>query len=397
MKYFFVLGTNPALSLAELQAVLNLKNPDLIGADFLIADIAGEIVPTNLITKLGGTIKIGLIKKEIKATNKTEELLNIVSKLALEKKQACPTGKFNFGFSDYGNYYFNKKDLGIKLKKYFKDKKINSRFVVSQEKTLSSVVVTQNKLLTRGIEIVLAEKNKQIFIGETLAVQPFKDLSRRDFGRPARDDQSGMLPPKLAQIMINLAQINNPPDLIVDPFCGSGTILSEAILMEHKNIFGSDISIKAIDDTKKNISWIKELYDKQDIKMKFLVKNVLDLSKVLKTESVQAIITEPYLGPQRGQLNLAIIIKELEYLYSGALKEFKEILKSGKRVVMVWPLFYGNKAINPNISGFKIKNFLPPNLIKNEFIKKHCSSRQTIIYGRAGQKVFREIVVLEKE
>ena len=397
MKYFFVLGTNPALSLAELQAVLNLKNPDLIGADFLIADIAGEIVPTNLITKLGGTIKIGLIKKEIKATNKTEELLNIVSKLALEKKQAYPTGKFNFGFSDYGNYYFNKKDLGIKLKKYFKDKKINSRFVVSQEKTLSSVVVTQNKLLTRGIEIVLAEKNKQIFIGETLAVQPFKDLSRRDFGRPARDDQSGMLPPKLAQIMINLAQINNPPDLIVDPFCGSGTILSEAILMEHKNIFGSDISIKAIDDTKKNISWIKELYDKQDIKMKFLVKNVLDLSKVLKTESVQAIITEPYLGPQRGQLNLAIIIKELEYLYSGALKEFKKILKSDKRVVMVWPLFYGNKAINPNISGFKIKNFLPSNLIENEFIKKHCSSRQTIIYGRAGQKVFREIVVLEKE
>ena len=167
--------------------------------------------------------------------------------------------------------------------------------------------------------------------------------------------------------------------------------------MEHKNIFGSDISIKAIDDTKKNISWIKELYDKQDIKMKFLVKNVLDLSKVLKTESVQAIITEPYLGPQRGQLNLAIIIKELEYLYSGALKEFKEILKSGKRVVMVWPLFYGNKAINPNISGFKIKNFFPSNLIENEFIKKHCSSRQTIIYGRAGQKVFREIVVLEKE
>ena len=159
---------------------------------------------------------------------------------------------------------------------------------------------------------------------------------------------------------------------------------------------GNPIS-KRIDDTKKNISWIKELYDKQDIKMKFLVKNVLDLSKVLKTESVQAIITEPYLGPQRGQLNLAIIIKELEYLYSGALKEFKEILKSGKRVVMVWPLFYGNKAINPNISGFKIKNFLPSNLIENEFIKKHCSSRQTIIYGRAGQKVFREIVVLEKE
>jgi len=397
MKYFFVLGVNPALSLAELQAVLNLKNPNLIGADFLIAEIDGEIIPQNLITKLGGTIKIGLIKSEIEATNRNEGLLSSVSKLALEKKRVCSEGKFNFGFSDYGNYYFNKKDLGIKLKKYFTEKEISSRFVVSQEKTLSSVVVAQNKLLSRGIEIVLAEKNKLLIIGETLAVQPFKDLSRRDFGRPARDDQSGMLPPKLAQIMINLAQIKSAQDLIIDPFCGSGTILSEAILMEHKNIFGSDISLKAIDDTKKNISWTKELYNKKDIKMKFLVKNVLDLAKVLKTESVHAIITEPYLGPQRGHFDFAIIIRELEHLYSGALKEFREILKSGNRVVMVWPLFYGNKPINPDITGFKIKNFLPNSLLSNEFIKKHCSSRQTIIYGRPGQKVFREIVVLEKE
>ena len=91
-------------------------------------------------------------------------------------------------------------------------------------------------------------------------MQPFKDLSRLDFGRPARDDFSGMLPPKLAQIMINLAQVQNPEALIIDPFCGSGTILSEALLMGYKDLLGSDISPKAIADTYKNISWIKDLY-----------------------------------------------------------------------------------------------------------------------------------------
>ena len=58
------------------------------------------------------------------------------------------------------------------------------------------------------------------FLGQTLVVQPFKVLSKRDFGRPARDDHSGMLPPKLAQIMINLARRNDDisTKTILDPF-----------------------------------------------------------------------------------------------------------------------------------------------------------------------------------
>ena len=166
---------------------------------------------------------------------------------------------------------FNKKDYGLKLKKYFATEKISSRFVISKEKTLSSVVVTQNKLLTRGIEVVLAADGDNILIGETLAVQPFKDLSLRDYGRPVRDDLSGMLPPKLAQIMINLAQVDPEKAVIIDPFCGTGTILSEAVVLGYKNLFGSDISLKAVEDTRKNISWLKELYKIGDFKLKLLI------------------------------------------------------------------------------------------------------------------------------
>jgi hypothetical protein len=38
---------------------------------------------------------------------------------------------------------------------------------------------------------------------------------------------------------------------------------------------------------------------------------------------------------------------------------------------------------------------IPEGLRSNEVIKKN--NRDTIIYGRPGQKVYREIVVLEKE
>lgn len=395
MKYFFVLGTNTALSIAELGAVLDLSRAKLLAPDFLLADIDIEINAETLINRLGGTIKIGLIRAEVDI-NSNPDLIKSVIKLAADKKNNVADGKFNFGYSCYGQNNFNKKDLGIKVKNFFNEKKISSRFVVSQEKTLSSVVITQNKLLTRGIEIVLANdnENKLALIGETLSTQPFKDLSRRDFGRPARDDLSGMLPPKVALIMINLAQLKDPESIIVDPFCGSGTILSEALLLGYKNLFGSDISIKAIEDTRINISWLKELYSISNFKLKLLVKNVTNLSKFIKSNYVDAVITEPYLGPQRGLLNFKIINKNLEDLYSTAISEFHKILRDGSRVVMIWPSFYGQRPITPSYRGFKIIDMIPENLAEGSFVNKN--SRPTIIYGRPGQKVFREIVVLEK-
>ena len=393
MHYFFVLGTNPALSVAELTSVVNLKNLKLLSADFLIAESELEINVERLIGRLGGIIKIGRILVDINENNPLQ-IEDEVKNIAILKQARNPEGKFNFGLSDYGQHGFNKKDIGLKLKKYFSEAEISSRFVISREKTLSSVVITQNKLVKKGIEIILAAEEKHTYIGETLAVQLFKDLSLRDYGRPARDDLSGMLPPKLAQIMINLAQISGENSAIVDPFCGSGTILSEALLMGYKHLFGSDISLKAIEDTRKNISWTKELYKTDNFKLKLLVKDAAYLSKFIKADSVEAVITEPFLGPQRGLINFNQIIPNLEGLYSEAIREFLKILKKGGRVVMVWPLFYGQRPISPNYSGFRMINMIPKELESNKFIKKN--SRETIVYGRPGQKVYREIVVLEK-
>jgi len=393
MKYFFVLGNNSTLSVAELASVITLKNPELLAADFLVADNDQDVQVEDLVKRLGGIIKIGKIEAEIKSGDDSR-LLNIIKDLSRQKQAISGGGKFNFGLSDYGQRNFNKKDFGLKLKKYFAAEKISSRFVTSQEKTLSSVVVTQNKLSTRGIEIILASAGDNILVGQTLAVQPFKDLSLRDYGRPARDDLSGMLPPKLAQVMINLAQVMPEKAVVIDPFCGSGTILSEAVVLGYKNLFGSDISTKAIEDTRKNISWLKELYKISDFKLKLFVKKVEVLSKFIKSESIDAVITEPYLGPQRGRLEFKTIIQNLESLYSQALREFQAVLKPSGRVVMVWPLYYGQRPISPNYTGFKMINMIPVDLQSSKFLKKN--QRDTIVYGRPGQKVYREIVVLEK-
>src|SRR3990167_5922456 len=388
MKYFFILGSNPTLSSAELAAIFdNTSKLSLIQTNIVILETDQEIM-ANIIKKIGGTIKFGLIHDEINPGN-TNEVLNAIAGFA---KPESSEAKFMFGLSSYGKNKTNLKPLAMEFKKLLKESGINSRWVISREPTLSSVVVEQNKLTTdRGVEITIIQFNKKLLLGKTLAVQPFKELSFRDYGRPARDDHSGMLPPKLAQIMINLSGATKA-SVILDPFCGSGTIITEALLMGYGHIIGADISTKAISDTKTNIAWIEQNFKSRPVNLKLLNSDATQISKHLAPNSVDAIITEPYLGPQRGLFNLEKIIRELERLYSKSLVEFKKILKPNGKIIMIWPSFYSKRQniyLNPDLAGLKIINPIPKNLQTNIFIK--LTSRQTIIYGREQQKVWREI------
>ena len=122
------------------------------------------------------------------------------------------------------------------------------------------------------------------------------------------------------------------------------------------------------------------------------------ISQKIKFKSIDKIITEPYLGPQRNYVDFKTTVRELNNLYSLALTEFNKILKQNGRIVMVWPVFQTKGKmyfLEPQLNNFKIINFFPKNLINNKQLKQ--TKRQTIVYGRSGQKVWREIVKLEKK
>ncbi|MBU0647211.1 methyltransferase domain-containing protein [Patescibacteria group bacterium] len=391
MKYFFVLGNNPTLSIAEITSVFS-GSPEIISNQLFILNSQENIQALEVIKRLGGTIKIGIINSQADKRDYRKILKNIL--LIIKKKEII--GKFKFGISCYDVKTIKEKGLGLDIKRSLQEEGINCRWVTSSEATLSSVVVEQNNLTSKGIEIILIETNNKILIGQTLAVQPFKELSFRDYGRPARDDLSGMIPPKLAQIMINLANIN-PDKTILDPFCGSGTILTEAMLMGYKNLIGLDISEKAINATKININWIKNNYQLSITNYKLFNTSAMQISKYVQPKSIDAIITEPYLGPQRGKIEIKQVLEELNNLYSKALIEFDKILKSDGCIVMIWPIFCLHQKqnhINPLLNNFKIINPLPLELFNNKKIK--LTDRNTIIYGRPNQIVWREIVVLKK-
>lgn len=418
MHYFFILGSNPTLSFAELASVLQLKPTDvlLLTKEAAVVEQERPLEARELMRRLGGTIKFGIIRTTVDAAECTPELAaELLSDRASQSK-----GKFSFGFSFYGQTAVSKKTFGMEAKRLLKEQGVSPRWVISKEKQLSSVVVEQNKLTTdRGMELVFipSATGEELFVGETLAVQPFKELSKRDYGRPGRDDYSGMLPPKLALMMINLTP--QPPLLqtgegekpqsftLLDPFCGSGTVITEAMLRGVSKVIGTDSSNKAVEDTKRNVTWIKEHFSQAAGATAQVVHcDARQLSRSVKKQSVDVIVTEPYLGPSRMLRDrdaMEQVKRDLEQLYAAALAEFEAVLKSGGTVVMIWPVFKvgNNKKLWLNES-YLLKNssFAKVNILSDfpeSEVVGGVTERDSILYARQGQQVEREIVVLQKK
>jgi tRNA (guanine10-N2)-dimethyltransferase len=409
-KFCFILGKNPLLSLAEIFSVANYYQ-----ADFQIIDLTSEILVTQTEelpadqwqSRLGGTIKICII---VKSFNKIDELAaylspdNLKGKLFNQHKK-----KIIFGFSLYGNKFINQKkkfnSIGLRIKKELQTSGYKSRFLEAPEGALSAVQIDKNKIIEAGADIIAASGIHALYLGKTLTVQDYEKYSQRDYGRPERDVKSGLLPPKLAKIMINLsgAGVN---DQLLDPFCGSGTIIQEAILMGFKKIIGSDISQKAINDSKKNIDWLIKKYKLPADKIKLHPVDVKKLDKKIPSNSVDVIISEPYLGPPK-QKNISVtdmlaLIQELENLYLAAFNAFKKIVKSGGRIIIVFPLFKTKYGIfllkileQLEKMGFSRINPLPEKV--SLFAKASPTARGSLIYQRPDQKVQREIFIFQRQ
>jgi len=402
MIYFFILGHTPALSIAEILTVLKNKIKKILAVspEALILCL-DKVDPEKLEEKFGGVIKIGEIFKIFEERDFFKLSLDFwLKNLPLEKK------KIYFGFSIYElenkippefiRFIF---DLGLRIKKKLKEKNISSRFVTSQKRALSSLIVRKNHLLERGQEFIIL-KNKKVFLGKTLVTQKFEDYEFRDFARPCRPIEKGMLPPKVAKIMINLVDL--PPEaVILDPFSGAGTILGEAMILGYQNLIGSDLSAEALKRTKRNLDWLSKSYNLKKVNLKIFLSPAEKLSQKL-APLIDGIVTEPYLGPLKWkEKEIEKIIKNLIKFYAAFLPEFKKILRPRGKIVIIFPFFQG-KETHPLLlqeqikkNGFKIKELFPQEIKEKKFFS--LGPNKGILYGRPQQKIWREILVLEKE
>src|SRR3989344_1552325 len=253
VKSLAILGRQPALGLAELERIFGPEHIRPNDSSALLDIDTSEI---NF-QRLGGTIKVARILTPLPTISWTEIEKYLVEKVP-EHLKHIPEGKFTLGLSVYGldvqPHIINKTALLVK-----KVARRSMRIVPNKTPALNSAQVLHNKLTHKGAwELLIVKNGQESILAQTMFVQDIEAYGARDQARPARDAKVGMLPPKLAQIIVNLAvgQIDQQKAVrILDPFCGTGVILQEALLMDY-SVYGTDVDERLVNYSKKNLQWL---------------------------------------------------------------------------------------------------------------------------------------------
>lgn len=396
MSHFAVFGTHPRLSLAEFKAIApaGTPAPALCGAGAVIdmEDWDGEV----LMSRLGGTVKLGDVVREIPTEDLTGDVLADVIR-------QTPRGeRIAFGLTILGGspaLHKKQEKLALDTKRILTKAGRSVRWVTSEDdKPLSPAAVAKMRLTDEGYDLVILVHGETASIGLTTHVQDADAWSLRDYGRPVRDDENGMLPPKLARMMVNLARIREG-GAIFDPFCGSGTVLMEASYATHAtHIIGSDLETAQVAATEKNLAWMfaqRLLREDDRPRFKTFTADVREVARHLGSTTIDAVVTEGDLGPpltgHETKPTLEKNAKAIETLWRDALMALRPVLAKHGRVVGVWPSFKSSHGIarvdladDLAALGFVLANPL----------EGWDESNDPLLYHRQGQRVMRRIFVL---
>jgi tRNA G10 N-methylase Trm11 len=359
----FISGKNWKLSLAELAAYLNAKELKFevrfFSKEFFALNVERDF-GVSAMQELGGTIKIGDVKTEFPAQIVRQAFLEknkrIQSRIAeslassgLVDRMAKASGKVLFGVSAYCSDKTLRplsgviqRFVGSAVKDELADCGKKSRFMgFSKERRLaqlSHVEVLKKKLVENQAEVLLCIGKQETWVGTTVAVHNPFEFQKRDIYKPNQRKIFAM-PPRLARIMVNLSACT-PGKVLLDPFCGVGTILQEALLARAR-VVGVDANPWCVKAASENLEWLTREYSLEDADFRVVQGDVSRLTQKIGQETVDCIVTEPDLGPALRQVPTGPyalkIIRKLEPLYLAFVEEAYRVLRKAGRLVLVTP------------------------------------------------------------
>ena len=374
------------MGLAELEALFGAQKVRMAGRDSALLDVPMDAIHHQI---LGGTIKIC----EVIATTTLQrwnELENYCLQQLPNKLQIPENGKFTIGLSAYGiptnTPAINR--LTLTLKKKLRTQGFSIRVVPSKNVTLNSAQILHNGLVKNGAELVLVAGGDKTYIGRTISVQDIDSYAQRDFERPKRDARVGMLPPKLAQIMINLAK-PQPGATILDPFCGTGVVLMEAALQGF-DIEGSDLEQRMIDYTAANLAWLSQNYQHRQISTDLREG---DATNMQWHSPIKTVVAETYLGRPLTALpdrqTLGGIISDCNTIIRKFLVNLRPQLAPDARCCIAVPAW-----LQPRGGFIHLPVVDELHQIGYNRIRFSCATDDELIYYRPDQTVARELLVL---
>lgn len=380
-----ILGRQPKIGLAELESLYGTDKVKPVGDTAALVDV--ERVDHQ---RLGGTIKVGMPIIELNTTNWPE--LAAYTARELPKHVCClGEGKLKLGLSVYGIQVSVQQlnRTGLDFKKVCKATGRSTRIVPNTAPELNSAQVLHNQLAGNplGMELLYIKNGNKTWLAQTWSVQDIDAYARRDHGRPKRDARVGMLPPKLAQIIVNMAVGPTPSStdvLVLDPFCGTGVVLQEAMLMGYA-VYGSDIEPRMITYTKDNLQWLNSNAAWEDLE-------TADATNHKWGHKPHFVASETYLGRPLTTLpapdKLREIISDCNTIIEKFLKNIRPQLPKNARLCLAVPAWHAGNDFKhlPLLDHLEKLGY---NRVKFEH-----AAWGDLIYHRPDQVVARELLVI---
>lgn len=384
-----ILGRQPALGMAELERLYGAAKTKWF------SDESALVTADNFdFNRLGGCMKAGRIVLQLNGGwgDVSHDIIEHYMKAWDEVDH-----KITLGISAYG-FKVTARDVqktGIILKQRLKKELINIRLVPNEFPALNTAASHHNKLglAPNKVELLIVRAgNGAVVVAESVGAQNITAIAARDQARPHTDAFVGMLPPKLARIMVNLSGVNPEKHAILDPFCGTGVILQEALL-DGFTVNGTDLSEKMVDYTKKNLEWfgkkVRPLGTAGTIRQGDAMNHLWEMQ-------ADAIVSEVYLGqpfsaPPRPE-KLTEVRGNCNHIIGEFLANAARQFNSGTPFVLAVPAWRDNKG-----------NFTHLPFIENlsklgfERVKLKNVRDDELLYFRETQVVARELLILIKK
>ncbi|HSD55610.1 MAG TPA: DNA methyltransferase [Candidatus Saccharimonadales bacterium] len=394
-KSIFILGRQPAIGRAELESLFGADHLEPIGEHAMASDIPLDEIPFE---RIGGSIRLAKPIGEF-PTNNWPKVAQTTIKLLPNLTDGMPLeGKIKVGISTFG-LSVNERHLlrtGLEVKKALKAAGRSVRVVPNNEPALNTAQVLHNQLTGNlGLELLFIRNDKQTYLAQTVSIQDIDAYTERDRGRPKRDAFVGMLPPKLAQTIINLSTGQLPATtktIVLDPFCGTGVVLQEALLMGY-GAYGTDLEPRMIDYSRKNLEWLETRGAEH---ASSVVLEVGDATEYKWEHPVSVVAGETYLGrPLSNWPNpekLQEIISTCNVILKKFLVNLAEQIPSGTRLCLAMPAWVG-----PNERIYHLSLLDSLEVMGYNRVSFSWSTEQEMVYRRPEQLVARELLVITRK
>lgn len=384
--YMTILGRQSALGLAELERCYgNAKR---------FSDTVATLDTSPDILRLGGSLKTGRVVFTLPRGEWRNTHTKIIQHYENEWKSS--DHKVTLGISVYG-LQATPRDIqrtGIELKKRLKQHDTSLRLIPNNTAALNTATSHHNKLglSPHKVELLIAKgTNGSILVAESTGAQHITALAARDQGRPKRDAFVGMLPPKLAQIIINLAVgTRTAPLTILDPFCGTGVLLQEAMLMGY-DTYGTDLADKMINFSGVNLEWAQQ-------KLGASGSYRLTQGDAMTTQwqlPVDVVACETYLGQPFSAPPSPSKLREVRdncnHIVGSFLSNITDQLASGTPLCVAVPAW---RSTDGSFTHLPLTRQLESYGLRRIALKS--ANTNQLLYYREDQVVARELLVIEK-